>query len=197
MPYTQIFDEVVYDSLVFDTAKRYSADIVEKKTVFDGTNNLFDPVVFDTVAGGIITVSDTVSRLLATYRTMPESVSISDSVSRQLGSLRSIAEASITVSAGVVERLLAAFRTIAGVSVTTSDSAETRSITSSRYIYDLGSVFDIGDPLDPLFDPRPADPLFDTDIKSYSISDTVSRLYGSFRTITDTGISISDSISRV
>ena len=61
MPYTQIFDEVVYDSVVFDTAKRYSADIVEKQTLFDGTNNLFDPIVFDTVAGGIILVSDTVS----------------------------------------------------------------------------------------------------------------------------------------
>ena len=117
MPYTQVFDEVIYDSAIFDTSKRYSADIVEKKTLFDGTNNLFDPVVFDTVAGGIITVSDTVSRLMETYRTMPESVSISVSISRQLGSLRTITEASITVSAGVVERLLTAFRTLTGVTV--------------------------------------------------------------------------------
>ena len=119
MPYTQVFDEVIYDSAIFDTSKRYSADIVEKKTLFDGTNNLFDPVVFDTVAGGIITVSDTVSRLMETYRTMPESVSISDSISRQLGSYRTISEATISVGVGLVERLLTAFRTITGVSVTT------------------------------------------------------------------------------
>ena len=188
MSVTTIFDEVIYDSAVFDTVKRYSIDIVEKKSVFDGTNNLFDPVVFDTVAGGIITVSDTVSRLLATYRTMPESVSISDSVSRQLGSLRSISEASIAVSAGVITTILTVLRTITGVSITTSDSAATISPTSNRYIFDLGSVFD-----DIYF----SSPPFDIDVKSYVITDSVSRLFASYRTITGVSISISDSISRV
>ena len=201
MPYTQLFDpdtptgasKDLFDpgdssDPLFDIVKRYTVDILEKKTLFDSTNDLFDPVKFDTIPGGILEVSDTVTRLISTYRTLSESISISDSVSRRLGLYRTISESTISVGAGLVERLLIAYRTITGVSVTTSDSAATISPTSNRYIYDLGSVFDTA-----YF----SSPPFDIDVKSYTITDSVSRLYGSFRTITDTGISISDSISRI
>ena len=190
MAESTLFDKTnnLFDPNVFDCVTRYSVTITEKQTVFDGTNDLFDDVVFDTVAGGIITVSDTVSRLLATYRTMPESISISDSISRQLGSLRTITDTAITVGAGVVGTILTLYRTITGVSITTSDSVVPQTLTSTRYIYDLGGLFD-----DVYF----SSPPFDVDVKSYEITDSVSRLFASYRTITGVSISISDSVSRV
>ena len=169
MPLTVLFDQTnnLYDpgNDLFDCVNRYSVDILEKKTLFDPTNDLFDQVVFATLQGGVLEVSDTVTRLISTYRILPESVSISDSVSRELGLFRTISESTISVGAGVVGRLLTSFRAIVGVSITTSDSAATLSPLNHRYIYDLGSVFD-----DVYF----SSPPFDIDVKSYSISDTVS-----------------------
>ena len=188
MSYTQLFDDTnnLFDPVVFDTIKRYSASITEKQTVFDSA--VFDSVVFDTAGGGIVTVADSVERLMATYRTLSESESVSDSIARQLASFRTISEATVSVGVGAISRILGIFRTITGVSITTSDSVATISPTSNRYIYDLGSVFD-----DIYF----SSPPFDIDVKSYVITDSVSRLFASYRTITGVSISISDSISRV
>ena len=107
MSYTQLFDDTnnLFDPVVFDTIKRYSASITEKQTVFDSA--VFDSVVFDTAGGGIITVADSVERLMAAYRTLSESESVSDSIARQLASYRSISEATVSVGVGIISRILA------------------------------------------------------------------------------------------
>ena len=59
MPVTILFDQTnnLFDPVVFDCASKYSVEITETKQLFDQTNNLFDPVVFDTTAGGIIAIT--------------------------------------------------------------------------------------------------------------------------------------------
>ncbi len=78
MPYTQLFDEVIYDSAVFDTRKNYTVEIDEYLTRFDSA--VFDSNVFDTVRGGEIVITDLLERTQGLNRTLSESTSISDSL---------------------------------------------------------------------------------------------------------------------
>ena len=136
MPVTILFDQTnnLFDPEVFDCASKYSVEIAETKQLFDQTNNLFDPVVFDTTAGGIIAITDTIGRLLASQRSLPAEIeTISDGVDRKQDSFRSITESAVTIGAGVVGRLLRTFRELIE-DIDVSDSVANIRPTSNRYI---------------------------------------------------------------
>jgi len=189
VPVTVLFDQTndLFDPVIFDCVNKYSVTITETKTVFDGTNNLFDPVIFDTAIGGIIAITDTIGRLLASQRPLPTEIeTISDGVARKQNSFRTIAESAVTIGAGVVGRLLATFRELLE-DIDVSDSVAKVRPTSNRYLYDLGA----------LFDPYYFDSVvFDTGVKSYSITDSVDRKMETFRALADTTL-ISEAIARM
>ena len=188
MPVTSVFgDTDKFDPVIFDTRLNYTVAIEETATKFDPA--VFgDTDQFDTIAGGVIAVSDTIVRLMASYRSpAAQSVSITDSVSRLQNIFRTITESTITISDSV-SRLLEALRSISQAT-SVADAVAAARPTSSVTIYDLGFKFDSG-----IFGD---DDQFDLAQSTYEITDTVTRQMDTFRNITGVSISISDSVSRL
>ena len=203
MSETTLFDKEVFDSVIFDTKGKFEVTLEEQLQVFD--EDVFDSVIFDVREGGEVVVTDEIARVGTQIRHISDprqvfddvifddvvfdaegvTLTISDSVSRLLGALRSMSD-STTVAVGIPTTSLDAARTIPD-SVSISDSIG-GIINVFRYITDPKQVFD-----SVIFD----NALFDIAGVTSIISDTVSRTLGSLRAITDTGISISDSISRI
>jgi hypothetical protein len=184
LPSTQLFDPVIYDSAVFDTSVHNTVEIVEYLTRFDSA--VFDPNVFDTVRGGEIVITDLLARQQGTKRTLSESTSISDSLARVVSFFRTLTEPSITISDSLA-RTKSAIRAFSE-SISISDVLARITPTVNRYIYDLGSVFDTF-----YFDPA----VFDTNVKSYTITDSVARSDRFKPSITETAVSISDAVNRI
>jgi hypothetical protein len=180
VPQTTLFDGTNnrFDPTKFDTIIRNSVTITESQTLFDSV--LMSDPPFDTENGGVITVDDvlarvqnlnttlsesttigvgTINRLMHTFRNLTGSISISDSITGLIQTLRNISE-SISVGAGSIGIVRP---------------------SSVRYIYDLGAVFD-----SVFF----SSPPFDDTVKSYEVSDTLQRSIATFRTITEATISI-------
>ena len=188
MAVTSIFgDSDKFDPVIFDTRLNYTVEIEESETIFDSA--VFgDDDQFDTVRGGVVTVDDSLERLMATFRTLSESESISDSIARQLTSFRSISEATISVGVGVVSRVLSILR----------------SITEQRTKFD-STVFGDTDQ----FDTTAGGAVTVDDLlarvqnlntalsESTTVTDSLSRLQSIFRTITESTVTVSDSLSRL
>ena len=179
MPSTTLFDGTnnLFDPVIFDTVIRNTVDIVEKQTVFDSA--IFDSVIFDTASGGAITVDDLLARVQNLNTALSESTSVgAGTITKQIA--KAIAETATTISDSL-SRLLVSLRSLTESETIGVGTITTLRPTSVRNIYDLGALFD-----SVYF----SDPPFDLTVNSYPITDSVSRGLNSTRTITESAISI-------
>ena len=106
MPYTQLFDDTnnLFDPVIFDCVKKHTTTLKEEQTLFD--IDVFDSAIFDTDPGGFVNVSDAISRELEVFRTITGiAVDVDDDLSRELEVFRSLSDTA-TVSADALTRLL-------------------------------------------------------------------------------------------
>jgi len=183
---TSLFDKTNnrYDPVVFDTKLQYLVDITVGKQIFDDV--LYDSAVFDTTRGGVIDFTDSAGQSLQSQRNISTSISLSDTPARILASIRSITASSISLSDSV-SRVLAGIRNMSQ-SIAIGETLSKITPTVNRYIYDLGALFD-----NVFF----SSPPFDTAIQSHPITDSVARSDINKETITESSITLSDSVSRI
>ena len=182
---TRLFDPVVFDDNVFDTRTNYLVTLEETRQLFDEA--VFDSNVFDINRGGVVDFTDSVVRQLASQRSISESISIGQTITRVLASLRSITESSTINFTDSVLGVLGALRTpLESIAVSASVNYITPTVV--RRIFDKGRLFDLN-----VFD----NAIFDTNIKSYEITDSVARSDIYKETITEPVITLSDSVSRI
>ena len=179
MPVTTLFDGTnnLFDPVIFDTVIRYTVDIVERQTLFDSA--VFDSVPFDTANGGAIVVDDLLARVQNLNTALSESTSVgAGTITKQIA--KAIAETATTISDSL-SRLLASLRSLTESETIGAGNVATLRPSSVRYLYDLGALFD---------SVKFSEPPFDVTVKSYPITDSVSRGLNSARTITESSISI-------
>ena len=172
---TSLFDKTNnrFDPVVYDTKLQYLVDITVSKTLFDDV--LFDTVLFDTSRGGVISLDDQLARSMQSQRTITTStITLGDTPSRILASLRSITASSISLSDSLA-KVKSALRSISASAITFSDSLTKLQPSTIRYIYDLGALFDTA-----YF----SSPPFDVAIQSYPITDSLARSEINKKTIT-------------
>ena len=90
MPFTQIFDQVIFDSVLFDTRKNHTVQITERKTMYDDA--IFDSALFDTTRGGEVVITDLLARTQGIQRQLSESSSLSDSITAGASKIRALAD---------------------------------------------------------------------------------------------------------
>jgi hypothetical protein len=171
----QMFDPAVFDNAIFD--------IVQK------TNEITDAITRSdinrkTITEPAISLSDSVSRLYGSVRTIAESISASDSVTRLGTMFRTISQT--VTSSDTVSTIGDTFRSITGVSITLSDSVSrklgaARSLTESISTSDAVDRFGV---------------ILRNITESVSQSDTVDRFSVVSRSITASAISLTDSVLR-
>ena len=179
MPVTTLFDGTnnLFDPVIFDTVIRYTVDIVERQTLFDSA--VFDSVPFDTANGGAIVVDDLLARVQNLNTALSESTSVgAGTITKQIA--KAIAETATTISDSL-SRLLASLRSLTESETIGAGNVATLRPSSVRYLYDLGALFD---------SVKFSEPPFDVTVKSYPITDSVSRGMNSTRTITESAISV-------
>ena len=89
---TRLFDPIVFDDNVFDTATNYVVTLEETRQLFDEA--VFDSAVFDTGRGGVVDVTDSVANQFSGLAYLTENVPVGQTITRVLASLRSITESS-------------------------------------------------------------------------------------------------------
>ena len=184
---TSVFDNQVFDGPnIFDTKLQYLVNITVSKQIFDDA--LFDSAIFDTSRGGVIDFSDSAGQSLQSQRNISTSISLSDVPGRILASLRSITASSISLSDSA-SRVMSALRNITGVSLSIGETLSKVQPTTARYIRDLGALFDGA-----IFGNNTT---FDTAIKSHEITDSLARSEINRKTISAVAITLSDSVSRI
>ena len=179
MAVSTLFDGTnnLFDPVVFDTIIRNTVDIVERQTLFDSA--VFDSVPFDTENGGAIVVDDLLARVQNLNTALSESTSVgAGTITKQIA--KAIAETATTISDSI-SRLLASLRSLTESETIGVGTITTLRPTSVRNIYDLGALFD-----SVYF----SSPPFDLTVNSYPITDSVSRGMNADRTITESAISI-------
>ncbi len=183
---TSLFDRTNnrFDPVVFDTKLQYLVEIDGAKTLFDTA--LFSDPPFDTSRGDIITFTDSAAQSLQSQRSISTSISLSDTPTRVLASLRSITASSISLSDSLA-RVTGGIRNISQ-SISIGETLSKITPTVNRYVYDLGALFD-----NIFF----SSPPFDTSIQSHQITDSVARSDINKESITEPSISLSDSAARI
>ena len=174
MPSTTLFDGTnnLFDPVVFDTIIRNTVDIVETQTLFDSA--VFDSVIFDTASGGIIAVDDLLARVQNLNTSLSESTSVgAGTITKQIA--KAIAETATTISDSI-SRLLASLRSLTESETIGVGTIVTLRPTSVRNIYDLGSLFDTA-----YF----SSPPFDITATSYPITDSITRSMATSHTISE------------
>ena len=182
MPVTTLFDGDKFgDSDQFDTIIRNSVTIEETETIFDSA--LYgDTDQFDTINGGVISVDDVLTRIQNLNATLAESnvaVGLGVVVPKQ-DIFRIISESAVTIT----DSITGLIETLRDLSESISVGLGTITIvrpSSVRHIYDLGAKFDTA-----IF----SSPPFDITISTYEITDTLTRSMATFRTMTESSISI-------
>lgn len=181
MPVTTLFDGDKFDSVHFDTIIRNSVTIEETETIFDSA--LYgDTDQFDTINGGVIAVDDLLARVQNLNQTITESnvaVGLGVVVPKQ-DIFRIISASAVTIT----DSITGLIETLRDISESISVGLGTITIirpSSVRHIYDLGAKFD-----SVIFSTPP----FDITISSYEITDTLTRSMATFRTMTESSISV-------
>jgi len=111
VPVTILFDQTndLFDPVIFDCINKYTTTLEEEQTLFDV--DIFDPVVFDTDAGGFVGVSDSISKELETFRPIADTVTVDDDVNRELESFRSLSD-SATVGVDSISLIIGILKTL-------------------------------------------------------------------------------------
>ena len=180
MPVTTLFDGDKFDSTKFDTIIRNSVTIEETETQFDSA--LYDSTIFDTENGGVISVNDVLTRiqnLNAVISDPNTAVGVGAVVAKQ-DIFRTITDGAVSIS----DSITGLIQTLRNISESISVGLGTITIvrpSSVRFIYDLGAKFD-----EIIF----TSPPFDNTISTYEITDTLQRSMATFRTMTESSISI-------
>ena len=187
---TSVFDKLIFDGPeTFDTKLQYLVGITVTKQIFDDA--VYDSDIFDTTRGGVIDFTDSAAQSLQAQRTITDpSISLSGTPARILASLRSITASSINLSDSVA-RVLAGLRNISQ-SISIGETIGIITPTVNRWIRDLGAIFDVGANND-LFDSE----VFDTTIQSHRITDSLARSEINRKTISAVAITLSDNVSRI
>ncbi len=181
-----LFDDAIFDSLIFDTKTQYELTIAEVRQLFDPA--LFDSAFFDdNPATAFIVSDDVLTRTQGLQNAISETLTQSDSSSNFVyKSKRTIGEAFNTL-AETIQRVYNSKRIPSHI-FTLNESLERQSPTTFRQIYEGYTFFD-GSIFDSDF--------FETEFKPISLTDNVIRTQNTKKVLIHGWDTLADSISRV
>ena len=181
-----LFDDAIFDSLIFDTKTQYELTIAEVRQLFDPA--LFDSAFFDDNPATAYVVSDDIlTRTQGLKKTLSESMSQSDSGSNFANKTKRTISDAFSTLAETIQRVYNSKR-IPSHTFTLSESVARQSPTTFRQIYEGYTFFDGS-----IFDSN----LFDTVFNPITLTDNVIRTQNTKKVIIHGWDTLADSINRV